>query len=74
MAIESVHTRQLPPENKLWSTQDAAYYLNIHIDTVKQKARCRQIPTAGKIGAQWRFRKSSLDTWLWKEKTKTGGH
>lgn len=61
--------RELPPSNKLWNSRDAAYYLDMHIDTVKEKSAAGSIPTAGKTdGGQWRFRKSSLDAWLCKNK------
>ena len=50
--------------DKLWNTKELATYMNCHPETIKRKARLRQIPVAGRIGGEYRFRKSSIDTWL----------
>ena len=47
------------------STQEAADYLHVHPETIKEKARKGELPAAGKIGNRWRFRKSSLDAYLY---------
>ena len=45
------------------TAQQAASYLQLGVDSLKRKARAGVIPAA-KIGRDWRFRKTELDTWL----------
>ena len=42
---------------------EAASILGMHYKTLEKKARNREIP-AMKIGKRWRFRLSSLNSWL----------
>lgn len=42
---------------------EAADYLGLHPETLRNKARARELPTA-KVGRRWRFRKVDLDDWL----------
>lgn len=52
---------------RLMKTREAANYLQIHIETLREKARNGEIPAErlGKTG-DWRFRKNDLDEWLQK--------
>jgi excisionase family DNA binding protein len=43
--------------------QEAAEYLGLHPETLRDKARTRALPAA-KLGRRWRFRKVELDDWL----------
>ena len=47
----------------IMTTEEAADYLRVGVDTVKRKARAGTIPAA-KVGRAWRFQKRDLDTWL----------
>ena len=42
---------------------EAADYLGVHPETLRDKARSRTVPAA-KLGRRWRFRKVDLDDWL----------
>lgn len=42
---------------------EAASILGMHYKTLEKKARNREIP-AMKVGKRWRFRLSSLNSWL----------
>lgn len=45
------------------TVKQAAEYLSLHSETVRDKARLRLMPGM-KLGGQWRFWKSSIDEWL----------
>lgn len=45
------------------STREAAEYLGMHIETVRDKARLGQVP-GYKVGRGWRFKASILDEWV----------
>ena len=47
----------------LLDANDAAAVLKISAYTVRQRARRREIP-AIRLGKFWRFRRSSLDSWI----------
>ena len=47
----------------LLDLQEAAVILGMHWKTLENKARHREVP-AFKVGKRWRFRLSSLNTWL----------
>ena len=42
---------------------EAAEYLKMHVKTVCRLAKERKIP-AKKVGSEWRFLRSVLDSWL----------
>lgn len=48
---------------EVMTTRQAAEFLQLSEQTVKDKARAGEIPAA-KIGRAWRFRKADLDAWL----------
>ena len=48
---------------ELMTTEQAAQYLQLSIETVKRNTRKGLIPGA-KVGRQWRFRKVDLDDWI----------
>ncbi|MEN6305895.1 MAG: helix-turn-helix domain-containing protein [Armatimonadia bacterium] len=45
------------------TSQEAAEYLRLGVDTLKRKARAGELPAA-KTGRKWLFRKADLDAWL----------
>jgi excisionase family DNA binding protein len=47
----------------LLDLQEAALVLGMHWKTLETKARHREVP-AFKVGKRWRFRLSSLNSWL----------
>ncbi len=47
----------------LLNADQAARFLGIHPETVREKAREGEIP-AGKVGAQWRFDPDVLREWI----------
>ena len=47
----------------LLDLQEAALVLGMHWKTLEIKARHREVP-AFKVGKRWRFRLSSLNSWL----------
>ena len=48
---------------EVMTVEQAAQYLQVHIETLRRKARFGEIPAA-KVGRSWRFRKIDLDDWL----------
>ena len=48
---------------EVMTTEEAAEYLGIHPETLRDKVRARIVPAA-KVARQWRFRKVDLDDWL----------
>jgi len=48
---------------EILTSEEAARYLRLGLETVKRKARAGEIPAA-KIGRQWRFDKAALRRWL----------
>ena len=51
------------PNSDYMKLREVAKYLGLHEMTVYTLAREGRIPAA-KIGGQWRFKQSVLDTWL----------
>lgn len=47
----------------IMTSQEAADYLRLGVDTLKRKARAGELPAA-KTGRKWLFRKADLDAWL----------
>lgn len=48
---------------EVMTLKQAAEYLQLHPETLKEKARQSLIP-ASKVGNRWRFLKVDLDDWL----------
>ena len=46
------------------NTEQVAELLHLHPDTVRRKARSKQIPVAAIIGGQFRFLESSIRAWM----------
>ena len=55
----------------LLNLREAAAILGMHWKTLEGMARNRKVP-ALKVGKRWRFRLSSLNTWLENELNSTG--
>ena len=52
-----------PTFERLYSAEEAAIYLRIHVKTPQRLARLGDVPAA-RIGKYWRFRLSDLDQWV----------
>ena len=50
-------------DERLWTAEDVARYLGMHVQTVYQKARDGLIPSI-KIGDKRRFRRAEIESWL----------
>lgn len=61
---------QPPTFERLLNLREAASILGMHWKTLEGMARNRKVP-ALKVGKRWRFRLSSLNTWLEKELNST---
>ena len=65
--ISAAHPKPAPMSRAMFEPlmdlQEAALVLGMHCKTLETKARQRQIP-AFKVGKRWRFRLSSLNSWL----------
>jgi len=65
--LSAAHPNSAPTSRSvfepLMDLQEAALVLGMHWKTLEIKARQRQIP-AFKVGKRWRFRLSSLNSWL----------
>ena len=48
---------------ELWTAEEAGQYLKMHPESVRRKARLRELPTV-RMGRWLRFRKETLDEWL----------
>lgn len=59
-----------PSFERLLDLHEAATILGMHWKTLEGKARQRKVP-ALKVGKRWRFRLSSLNTWLENELNST---
>ncbi len=55
--------RLIPAFEPLLDLHEAASVLGMHWKTLEGKARHKEVP-AFKVGKRWRFRLSSLDSWL----------
>jgi len=47
----------------IMSVEEAAHFLRIHPETLREKARRGKIP-ALKVGRAWRFQRERLEQWL----------
>jgi len=47
----------------LWTAEDVAGFLGIHVQTVYAKARSGELPSF-KVGGARRFRRSNIEAWL----------
>lgn len=52
-----------PSFERLYSAEEAAIYLRMHVKTLQRLAREGNVPAA-RIGKYWRFRLSDLDHWV----------
>ncbi len=49
--------------DELMTLEEVAAYLRLSKDTLYRMAQTGKIP-ASKVGNQWRFRRTEIDTWL----------
>lgn len=48
---------------RLWTADDVAEFLGIHVQTVYSKALAGEIPSL-KVGARRRFRRADIERWV----------
>lgn len=56
----------LPPAERLWTVEEAAAYLHVHPNTVRNRMDDSGLPYE-RVGRALRFRKADLDEWLSKQ-------
>jgi excisionase family DNA binding protein len=62
-AIESIMAASRDLFEPLLTAEEAAEYLLIHVKTLQKLAREKRVPCV-RMGKYWRFRLSSLDSWV----------
>ena len=51
------------PEDAVFTVQEVATYLRMKPVTIYKHAKAGKLP-AFKVGASWRFKKSTIDRWI----------
>jgi len=51
------------PEDVVFTVQELAKYLRMQPVTIYKHAKCGKLPSF-KVGANWRFKKSTIDRWI----------
>jgi excisionase family DNA binding protein len=51
-------------EDEWYTPEELGTRLKIEVRTIQAQARKGQIPGAKKVGHQWRFKATKVDTWL----------
>lgn len=62
----STSARNEPPAGRLWTIEEAATYLHVHPNTVRNRIEDSGLPFE-RVGRALRFRKDALDAWLSKQ-------
>lgn len=60
---ENDQRNERPPDDRLWTIEEAARYLHVHPNTVRNRIDDSGLPHE-RIGRALRFRKTDLDEWL----------
>jgi excisionase family DNA binding protein len=63
ISIEKRDRLQITTTEPLWTVEDVADYLRIQPETVRMKARAKEIP-AIKVGKMWRFKVNEIKEML----------
>jgi len=61
------------PEDNVFTVQDLATYLRMKPVTIYKHAKLGKLP-GFKVGANWRFKKSTIDTWIAKQEDHENSH
>jgi len=62
------------PEDIVFTVQELASYLKMKPVTIYKHAKAGKLP-GFKVGANWRFKKSTIDRWITEQEDKEhGGH
>jgi len=56
------------PEENMFTVQELATYLRMKPVTIYKHAKAGKLP-AFKVGANWRFKKSTIDRWIADQET-----
>ena len=51
------------PEDAVFTVQELAAYLRMQVVTIYKHAKTGRLPCF-KVGANWRFKKSTIDKWI----------
>lgn len=57
------------PEDNVFTVQELATYLRMQPVTIYKHAKAGKLP-AFKVGANWRFKKATIDRWIAEQETK----
>ena len=64
----------LMPEDDVFTVQEVATYLRMRPVTIYKHAKAGKLPCF-KVGANWRFKKSTIDRWISEQEAKeNNGH
>ena len=61
------------PEDNVFTVQELASYLRMKPVTIYKHAKRGKLP-GFKVGANWRFKKSTIDTWIAKQEDHENNH
>ena len=56
-------------EDTVFTVQELASYLRMQPVTIYKHAKCGKLPCF-KVGANWRFKKATIDRWISEQETK----
>jgi len=56
-------------EDTVFTVQELASYLRMQPVTIYKHAKCGKLPCF-KVGANWRFKKATIDRWISDQETK----
>lgn len=59
------------PEENMFTVQELASYLRMKPVTIYKHAKAGKLP-GFKVGANWRFKKATIDTWIEKQEHNDG--
>ncbi len=63
----------LMPEDAIFTVQELATYLRMKPVTIYKHAKTGKLPCF-KVGANWRFKKSTIDRWITGQEEKESGY
>ena len=64
--LEEITANGGPGAREIMAAKEVAEYLDLHLLTVHKLAREGRLP-AFKVGRDWRFRRSSIESWIKQE-------
>ncbi len=61
----------MPEEDQVFTVQELATYLRMQPVTIYKHAKAGKLPCF-KVGANWRFKKTTIDRWISDQEAKEG--